>query len=156
MMALNRGRGEPRSGAAIQVPYGLLGTMAARDVDADADALDAGRFSAPSAELQRYAQWLSGYSFERFKQAGWSALTGLLQADSPASVRELFEAHPVLLDQRFDRLLAVRISKQDITRHCRYAAGGRACAVILVVPEKPDPMPSCPAQPGIAAHPFAW
>jgi hypothetical protein len=55
-----------------------------------------------------------------------------------------------------DIVLPGRISKQDITRHCRYAVGGRACAVILVVPEKPDPMPSCPAQPGIAAHPFAW
>jgi hypothetical protein len=55
-----------------------------------------------------------------------------------------------------DIQLPGRISKQDITRHCRYGENGRACTVILVVPEKPDPMPSCPAQAGITAHTFEW
>jgi hypothetical protein len=55
-----------------------------------------------------------------------------------------------------DIQLPGRILKQDITRHCRYAENGCACATVLVVPEKPDPMPPCPAQTGISTHTFAW
>jgi hypothetical protein len=55
-----------------------------------------------------------------------------------------------------DIQLPGRISKKDITRHCRHTEGGHACATVLVVPEKPDPMPPCPAQAGVAAHTFAW
>ena len=55
-----------------------------------------------------------------------------------------------------DIQLPGRIVKQDITRHCRHAENGHACATVLVVPEKPDPMPLCPAQGGITAHTFAW
>jgi hypothetical protein len=55
-----------------------------------------------------------------------------------------------------DIQLPGRISKRDITRLCRHAEDGRACATVLVVPEKPDPMPPCPAQTGISAHTFAW
>ena len=55
-----------------------------------------------------------------------------------------------------DIQLPGRIVKQDITRHCRYAENGCACATVLVVPEKPDPMPPCPAQTGISTHTFAW
>ena len=105
-MVFNRGRDRPFDGMAIQVPYDLLAVMAARDVDADAEALDTGSFFAPSAELQRYRQWLAGYAFERFKQASRPALLGLLQADGPGSAREVIEANPVLLDPRYDSLLA--------------------------------------------------
>lgn len=55
-----------------------------------------------------------------------------------------------------DIQLPGRIAKQDITRRCKHTEQGRACATVLVVPEKPDPMPSCPAQSGISAHVFAW
>lgn len=55
-----------------------------------------------------------------------------------------------------DLQLPGRIAKQDITRHCRHAEQGRACATVLVVPEKPDPMPSCPGQTGISPHVFEW
>jgi hypothetical protein len=55
-----------------------------------------------------------------------------------------------------DIQLPGRITKQDITRHCRHTEDRRACATVLVVPEKPDPMPPCPAQTGITAHMFAW
>jgi len=46
-MVFNRGREQPFDGTAIQVPYELLTVMAERDMDEDAEALDAGRFSAP-------------------------------------------------------------------------------------------------------------
>jgi CHAT domain-containing protein len=105
-MVFNRGRDQPFDGTAIQVPYELLTVMAERDMEDDADALDGGTFSAPSAELQQYAEFLSGYAFERFKQASWPALIGLLQANGAAAVREVIEASPVLLDQRCDALLA--------------------------------------------------
>jgi tetratricopeptide (TPR) repeat protein len=105
-MVFNRGRDQPFDGTAIQVPYELLAVMAERDMEDDADALDGGTFSAPSAELQQYAEFLSGYAFERFKQASWPALIGLLQANGAAAVREVIEASPVLLDQRCDALLA--------------------------------------------------
>lgn len=55
-----------------------------------------------------------------------------------------------------DIQLPGRIAKQDITRHCRHTEDGRACATVLVVPEKPDPMPPCPTQTGISTHNFAW
>jgi len=105
-MVFNRGREQPFDGTAIQVPYDLLTVMAERDMDEDAEALDAGRFSAPSAELQRYAEFLSGYAFERFKQASWPALLSLLQADGPDAIRSVIEGSPVLLDQRCETLLA--------------------------------------------------
>ena len=112
-MVFNKGRDQPSGETAIQVPYELLTVMAARDVDADAEALDAGSFSAPSAELQRYRHWLAGYALERFKRASWPALLGLLQADGPASAREAIEASPVLLDQRCDALLAQMAETAD-------------------------------------------
>jgi hypothetical protein len=55
-----------------------------------------------------------------------------------------------------DIQLPGRIMKRDIIRYCRYAENGYECATLLVVPEKPDPMPKCPAQTGISAHTFAW
>ncbi len=55
-----------------------------------------------------------------------------------------------------DVQLPGRIAKLDITRRCRYVEHGHPCATVLVVPEKPDPMPPCPAQAGIGAHVFAW
>lgn len=55
-----------------------------------------------------------------------------------------------------DVQLPGRIAKIDITRHCRHAEKGRTCAVVLVVPEKPETMPQCPAQHGIAVHAFEW
>jgi hypothetical protein len=55
-----------------------------------------------------------------------------------------------------DLQLLGRIAKIDITRHCRHAEKGRTCAVVLVVPEKPETMPQCPAQHGIAVHAFEW
>jgi hypothetical protein len=55
-----------------------------------------------------------------------------------------------------DIQLPGRIVKQDITRHCRYTENGCACGTVLVVPQKPDPMPLCPAQTGISPHTFAW
>jgi hypothetical protein len=55
-----------------------------------------------------------------------------------------------------DIQLPGRIVKHDITRHCRHAENGCACTTVLVVPEKPDPMPLCPAQTGISTHTFAW
>lgn len=103
---LNREQDQGSGEAAIQVPYGLLTVMAARDVDADADALDADSFSAPSVELQRYRQWLAGYAFERFKRASWPAVVSLLEASDPAAVRAVIAAHPVLSDRRCEALLA--------------------------------------------------
>jgi hypothetical protein len=55
-----------------------------------------------------------------------------------------------------DGQLPGRIAKVDITRHCQHAEKGRACAEVLVVPEKPETMPQCRAQHGIAVHAFEW
>jgi hypothetical protein len=55
-----------------------------------------------------------------------------------------------------DIQLPGRITKKDITRHCRHTGHGRSCATVLVVPEKPEQMPPCPAQAGISPHVFVW
>jgi hypothetical protein len=55
-----------------------------------------------------------------------------------------------------DIQLPGRIRKKNITRNCRHTDRGLSCATMLVVPEKPDPMPPCSAQPGLAAHTFGW
>jgi hypothetical protein len=55
-----------------------------------------------------------------------------------------------------DLQLPGRIGKIDITRHCQHAEQGRSCVTVLVVPEKPETMPQCPAQHGIAPHAFDW
>lgn len=55
-----------------------------------------------------------------------------------------------------DIQLPGRITKKNITRHCRYTNHGRPCATVLVVPEKPEEMPQCPAQAGISSHTFVW
>lgn len=149
-MVFNRGRDRPFDGSAIQVPYELLTVMAARDVDADAEALDAGGFSAPSAELQRYARWLAGYAFERFTQDCQPALLGLLQADSPAAAREIIEANPVLLDRRCDAMLAHIAQTADEEGHPDYGYTARERRDLLrrvsevgvdraFEPEKPPP-----------------
>jgi hypothetical protein len=48
------------------------------------------------------------------------------------------------------------IKKKPILRHCRYTGRRRSCATVLVVPEKPEEMPQCPAQAGISPHEFMW
>jgi hypothetical protein len=55
-----------------------------------------------------------------------------------------------------DMVLPGLITKKDITRRCRHTDGGRACATILVEPEKPEVMPACPAQAGVSPHSFEW
>ncbi|HEY7592191.1 MAG TPA: hypothetical protein VH969_03480 [Actinophytocola sp.] len=55
-----------------------------------------------------------------------------------------------------DIQLPGRIRKKNITRRCRYTDHCGSCTRILVVPEKPSPMPQCPAQAGLAAHKFVW
>jgi hypothetical protein len=55
-----------------------------------------------------------------------------------------------------DIQLPGRIRKKDITRRCRHIEQARSCATVLVVPEKPEVMPRCPAQDGIGTHAFAW
>lgn len=55
-----------------------------------------------------------------------------------------------------DLQLPGRITKKNITRRCRYTTHGVSCATILVVPEKPESMPQCPAQGGITLHAFVW
>jgi hypothetical protein len=55
-----------------------------------------------------------------------------------------------------DMQLPGRITKKDITRRCRHTEQAHSCATVLVVPEKPEVMPQCPAQDGISSHVFAW
>jgi CHAT domain-containing protein len=105
MMMLNRGRAQPVGGDAIVVPYELLAVMAPRDMDADANALEAGSFTALSSGLQRYRDWLRDYAAERFEQATKSVLLSLLQADSPGPLLKIIAANPILLDRRVDTLL---------------------------------------------------
>lgn len=105
-MILNRDRGQPVGGDALIVPYELLAVMAMRDVSADADALEEGRFAGLSRELQRYADWLQGYVHERFKQASQQPLLMLLQAGGLPEIRDILSARSILLDQRIDDLLS--------------------------------------------------
>jgi CHAT domain-containing protein/tetratricopeptide (TPR) repeat protein len=104
-MALNRGGSRPAGGEAILVPYELIAVIAARDVPADADALEGHRFGGFSPELQRYGDWLRGYVENRFKEASQPAVLGLVQADGLTAIVEVIRAHPVLLDERVDALL---------------------------------------------------
>jgi hypothetical protein len=55
-----------------------------------------------------------------------------------------------------DVQLPGRITKKNITRRCRYTARGISCASVLVVPEKPEAMPQCPARDGLTTHAFEW
>jgi CHAT domain-containing protein/tetratricopeptide (TPR) repeat protein len=106
-LVLNQGHDHPVGGhgRAIPVPYDLITIMVPRDIDADAATLDAGGFSAPSPALQRYREWLSGYAYERFKQASMPIVLRLLQAESPSALRQIIEENPVLFDQRVDSML---------------------------------------------------
>ena len=124
MMMLNRGRTQPADGDAIIVPYELLAVMAPRDVNADADALDAGSFTALSPELQRYRDWLRRYADERFEQATKPVVLSLLQADSQADLREIIASHPILLDPRVDTLFGhlAEVAEQEGQPQMAYTA----------------------------------
>jgi hypothetical protein len=105
MLMLAKDRHQVPQGAAIVVPYELVTVMAQRDVVADADQLDAGRFIAVSADLQRYREWLQTYAEERFQEASKPVLLSFLQAPDEGALREVLAAHPLLLDARVDALL---------------------------------------------------
>jgi hypothetical protein len=55
-----------------------------------------------------------------------------------------------------DVLLPGVIAKKNITRRCQHTEQGISCVTVLVVPEKPEVMPQCPARDGTGAHLFAW
>jgi hypothetical protein len=43
-----------------------------------------------------------------------------------------------------------------IARSCGYLEGGAACATPMSFAARPSPLPDCPNQRGLTAHPFAW
>lgn len=55
-----------------------------------------------------------------------------------------------------DVMLPGLITKKNITRRCQHTEQGHSCVTVLVVPEKPEMMPPCPARDGMSAHMFAW
>ncbi len=127
MMMLNQGRAQPVGSDGIVVPYELLAVMAQRDMNADADALEADSFTALSPELQRYRDWLGGYAAERFAQATKLVLLSLLQADSPGDLLKIIAANPILLDRRVDTLLGhmAEAAEQDGQPQMAYIARAR-------------------------------
>jgi hypothetical protein len=55
-----------------------------------------------------------------------------------------------------DVLLPGVVTKKNVTRRCQHTEQGISCVTVLVVPEKPEVMPQCPARDRIGAHVFGW
>jgi hypothetical protein len=97
------------------VPMALVEVAADRDVLDDSESRELNTFSAPTPELQRYAEWLSTTVDARRAAALRDALLELLQAPDKTAYREVVERHPELLTDEADEFLTqiIEVTEQE-------------------------------------------